>query len=173
MTFVLSWPAACLSLVVLAGCSAAGIDTQTAGPKDVPIVASIVQLIFYMTPIVWSYETLANNPNPNVAERARLAELNPVMHFIEILREPLLGQHIVWRHWAVAGVITMLGWAAAQIAHLLMVAISTAAIYFALGLIVLSPAVLKKWTGDGASDGTILGMTIPVPQSLIHMTLIL
>ena len=41
MKFALSWPAACLSLMVLAGCSAAGIDTQTAGPKDVPIVASI------------------------------------------------------------------------------------------------------------------------------------
>jgi hypothetical protein len=63
--------------------------------------------------------------------------------------------------------------AAAQIAHLLMVAICTAAIYFALGLIVLSPAILAKWTGDGPGDGTILGMTIPVPQSLIHMTLIL
>ena len=63
--------------------------------------------------------------------------------------------------------------AAAQIAHLLMVAISTVAIYFALGLIVLSPAVLRKWTGEGTADGTILGMTIPVPQSLIHMTLIL
>jgi hypothetical protein len=63
--------------------------------------------------------------------------------------------------------------AAAQLAHLLMVAICTAAIYFALGLIVLSPGVLAKWTGGGTSDGTILGMTIPVPQSLIHMTMIL
>jgi MFS family permease len=63
--------------------------------------------------------------------------------------------------------------AAAQVAHLMMVAISTAAIYLALGLIVLSPALLAKWTGGGASDGTVLGMTIPVPQSLIHMTLIL
>jgi hypothetical protein len=63
--------------------------------------------------------------------------------------------------------------AAAQIAHLLMVAICTAAIYFILGLIVLSPALLAKWTGDGPSDGTVLGMTIPVPQSLINMALIL
>jgi hypothetical protein len=63
--------------------------------------------------------------------------------------------------------------AAAQIAHLMMVAICTASIYFALGLIVLSPTILAKWTGDGTSDGTILGMTIPVPQSLIHMALIL
>jgi hypothetical protein len=63
--------------------------------------------------------------------------------------------------------------AAAQIAHLMMVAISTAAIYFVLGLIVLSPSLLAKWSSNGASDGTILGMTVPVPQSLIHMTLLL
>jgi hypothetical protein len=63
--------------------------------------------------------------------------------------------------------------AAAQIAHLMMVAICTAAIYFILGLIVLSPALLAKWTGDGASDGTALGMTIPMPQALINMALIL
>jgi hypothetical protein len=62
---------------------------------------------------------------------------------------------------------------AAQVTHLLLVAISTAAIYFLLGLIVLSPAVLAKWTGGGTADGTVLGMTIPVPQSLIHVTLIL
>ena len=52
----------------------------------------------------------------NVAGRARLAELNPVMHFVEILRQPLLGQDIVWRHWWVAGVITVLGWVAAMTA---------------------------------------------------------
>ena len=63
---------------------------------------------------------------------------------------------------------------AAQVTHLLLIAISTAAIYFLLGLILLSPAVLAKWTGGGGTaDGTILGMTIPVPQSLIHVTLVL
>ena len=36
-------------------------------------------------------------------------ELNPVMHFVEIVRQPLLGQPIVWRHWAVVGVITVVG----------------------------------------------------------------
>ncbi len=54
--------------------------------------------------------------------------------------------------------------AAAQIAHLLMVAICTAAVYFALGLIVLSPALLAKWPGDGSSEGTVLGTTIPDPE---------
>jgi ABC-2 type transport system permease protein len=80
--------------------------------RDIPpIVASVVQLVFYMTPIVWDYGQLAKNPH--VAERARLAELNPVMHFLEILREPMLGESIVWRHWIVAGAITVVGWAMA------------------------------------------------------------
>jgi len=82
--------------------------------RDIPpIIASVVQLVFYMTPIVWDYNTLAKNPNPNVAERAHLAELNPVMHFLEIVRQPMLGEPIIWRHWIVAGVITVVGWATA------------------------------------------------------------
>jgi ABC-2 type transport system permease protein len=82
--------------------------------RDIPpIMASVVQLTFYLTPIVWQYDKLRLSPNPQVAERARLAELNPVMHFLEILREPMLGTQVVWLHWYVVGVITVLGWALA------------------------------------------------------------
>jgi ABC-2 type transport system permease protein len=82
--------------------------------RDIPpIIASVVQLTFYLTPIVWDYGLLIRNPNPRVAERAKLAELNPVMHFLEILREPMLGEPIVWHHWYVVGVITVVGWAMA------------------------------------------------------------
>ncbi|WP_037077077.1 ABC transporter permease [Pseudonocardia spinosispora] len=84
--------------------------------RDIPpIVASVVQLIFYMTPIVWDYDTLRNSTNPNIAERAHLAELNPVLHFLEIVREPLLNKQIVWHHWYVVGVFTVLGWALALV----------------------------------------------------------
>jgi ABC-2 type transport system permease protein len=82
--------------------------------RDIPpIIASVTQLLFFMTPIVWSYERLV--ANPAVAERARLAELNPVMHYVEIVRQPLLGDPIVARHWVVVGVITLVGWAAALV----------------------------------------------------------
>lgn len=78
--------------------------------RDIPpIIASLTQLIFFMTPIVWSYERLKTNP------LAGYVELNPVMHFVEILREPLLGQEIVWRHWIVVGAITVVGSAAALV----------------------------------------------------------
>jgi len=62
---------------------------------------------------------------------------------------------------------------ASQIAQILMVAAVTAAIFFVLGLIVLSPPLLAAWTRNGSPDGTVLGMTIPVPQALIQMTLFL
>ena len=31
------------------------------------------------------------------------------MHFVEIIRQPLLGQPIIWRHWYVVGAITVVG----------------------------------------------------------------
>ena len=76
--------------------------------RDIPpIIASLTQLLFFMTPIVWQYDTLLRNPA--VAERARIAEINPVLHYVEIVRQPLLGQPIVGRHWVVVGVITVVG----------------------------------------------------------------
>jgi ABC-2 type transport system permease protein len=76
-----------------------------------PITQSIVQLAFFLTPIVWMYETLLNSPNPAVAERARLAELNPFLHYVEILRRPMLGQPQELRFWVVVLVLTVVGWA--------------------------------------------------------------
>jgi hypothetical protein len=63
--------------------------------------------------------------------------------------------------------------AATQIVQILAVAIGTALIFFVLGLILLSPELLAAWTRNGSSDGTLLGMTIPVPQALIQITLFL
>ncbi|MCW2579716.1 MAG: type transporter [Blastococcus sp.] len=81
-----------------------------------PITHSIVQLMFFLTPIVWIYEDLLNSANPAIAERARLAEFNPFLHFIEIIRRPMLGQDQVLRHWIVVLVITVIGWALTLVA---------------------------------------------------------
>jgi ABC-2 type transport system permease protein len=77
----------------------------------VPIVQSIMQLAFFMTPIVWTYQSLLDSPNPTVRERATLAEFNPFLHFLEIVRAPLLGQDQQLHHWVVVLVITVVGWA--------------------------------------------------------------
>ena len=56
--------------------------------------------------------------------------------------------------------------AATQLAQILMVAVVTASLFFVLGLILLSPELLAAWTRNGSSNGTLLGMTLPVPQAL-------
>jgi ABC-2 type transport system permease protein len=89
---------------------AAGVIT--ARFRDIlPITQSVVQLAFFMTPIVWIYDELISSPNPAIAERARLAEFNPFLHFVEIIRRPLLGQDQHLRYWVVVLAITVVGWA--------------------------------------------------------------
>jgi ABC-2 type transport system permease protein len=81
--------------------------------RDVPpVTASIVTLMFFMTPIVWDYEQLKNRAG-SIGKRARLAELNPFLHFVEILRRPMIGESFEPRHWVVTLAITVVGWAAA------------------------------------------------------------
>jgi hypothetical protein len=63
--------------------------------------------------------------------------------------------------------------AASQMAQILVVAVVTATIYLVLGLIVLTPSLLNEWTHTYTSTATVLGFTLPVPDSLIHMTLFL
>ncbi|QIZ39471.1 ABC transporter permease [Saccharopolyspora sp. ASAGF58] len=84
--------------------------------RDIPpVTQSVVQLMFFMTPIVWNYDEFKTNSNPAIAERAQLAEINPFMHFLEIIRQPMLGSPIAWHHWLVVGVITVVGWALALV----------------------------------------------------------
>jgi hypothetical protein len=63
--------------------------------------------------------------------------------------------------------------AASQILQIATVAVVTASIFFTLGLLLLSPPVRAEWTKNGPDQGTVLGMTLPVPQALIHVTMFL
>ena len=52
--------------------------------RDVPqIINSIVQIVFFVTPIMWKPELLQN--------RSYVVEFNPFFHLIEVVRAPLLG----------------------------------------------------------------------------------
>lgn len=80
--------------------------------RDVlPIINSVIQLAFFVTPIIWKPELLA--------DRAMFLTANPFYHFMEILRAPLLGEAISPLSWAVVGAITLGGWIAAFIAFTL------------------------------------------------------
>jgi hypothetical protein len=63
--------------------------------------------------------------------------------------------------------------AASQLSQIVIIAAMTALLFLILGLILLSPEVLAAWTRNGRSDGSVLGMTIPVPDSLIQITFFL
>ncbi len=77
--------------------------------RDVaPLLESMIQLVFYMTPIVWTTKTLQEQGGA-VAERARIAELNPLYHYLEIIRAPLTGQPLASYHWWVVLACTVVG----------------------------------------------------------------
>jgi MFS family permease len=59
------------------------------------------------------------------------------------------------------------------LSQILIIAAMTSLLFLILGLIVLSPELLAAWTRNGRSDGTVLGMTIPVPDSLLQTTFFL
>jgi hypothetical protein len=63
--------------------------------------------------------------------------------------------------------------AASQLSQILIIAAMVALLFLILGLILLSPELLAAWTRNGRSDGSVLGMTIPVPDSLIQITFFL
>jgi MFS family permease len=63
--------------------------------------------------------------------------------------------------------------ATSQLVEIVVVAAVGAIMYLVLGLIILTPALLKEWTHTAVSTATVLGWTLPVPDSLIHICLFL
>ena len=73
--------------------------------RDVPqIVASVVQIAFFLTPIIWKPELLPG--------RALILDANPFYHFLELVRGPALGQSPELVSWIAVLGITVCGWAA-------------------------------------------------------------
>jgi len=92
MLFVGLWPRPSwllslvgLALIVLAAVPATLIlGLLCARFRDMqPIVGSVVQLGFFLTPIMWKPEALG--------PRAFVAELNPLYYFLEVVRGPIYG----------------------------------------------------------------------------------
>jgi lipopolysaccharide transport system permease protein len=62
--------------------------------RDIPqIITNLVQIAFFMTPIMWKPEVLGN--------RRWIADFNPAYHFLEIVRAPILGGPIPLTSWIV------------------------------------------------------------------------
>jgi lipopolysaccharide transport system permease protein len=68
--------------------------------RDIPqIVVSVVQIVFFTTPIMWKPEFLG--------EKSYLVAANPFFHLIEIVRAPLLGHAPTLENCAAVAVITI------------------------------------------------------------------
>ncbi|SNV53340.1 ABC transporter permease [Corynebacterium imitans] len=77
--------------------------------RDVaPLLEALVQLLFYVTPIVWTTQTLKEQSG-EVAQRALLAEINPLYHYLEIVRAPMIDQPVAAYHWGIVGICTLIG----------------------------------------------------------------
>jgi ABC-type polysaccharide/polyol phosphate export permease len=70
--------------------------------RDVPpIVASFLQVVFFVTPIFWPVEMLGN--------WQAIATLNPLFAAIDVVRAPLLGVATAAHSWTVLMILTVLG----------------------------------------------------------------
>lgn len=68
------------------------------------IVQSLLQIVFYVTPIIWMPGLLARRT------AAMVLEPNPFFHLLEIVRAPLLGQFPTTVNWVVSICLALLGW---------------------------------------------------------------
>lgn len=72
--------------------------------RDMPqIVNSLLQVFFYVTPIIW----MPNALNPRSA--SLLVEPNPVYHLLELVRAPILGNCPTVMNWLVSIAIALTG----------------------------------------------------------------
>lgn len=71
--------------------------------RDIPpTVGSVVQIAFFLSPVLWRPEMLG--------DFQAWAQMNPIFHFLEIVRAPLLGQVPTVLSWAVVGGVTVAGY---------------------------------------------------------------
>ena len=71
------------------------LATLSARFRDVPqIVAAIIQVAIFATPIMWPVSALGN--------RTFIADINPLHHLIDIVRSPLIGEAPDILSWVVA-----------------------------------------------------------------------
>jgi lipopolysaccharide transport system permease protein len=74
-----------------------------------PIVASVIQVAFFVTPVIWVPSSLSGHA-------AVLLGFNPFAVFLSLVRDPLMGQAIPLSRWFVAFAITAAGWTVAFLA---------------------------------------------------------
>lgn len=71
------------------------------------IVQNAVQVLYFLTPIMWTAATLQGRVG------SLILNLNPFHSFLDIVRSPLLGQYPEPLHWIISGALAIVGWTVA------------------------------------------------------------
>lgn len=70
--------------------------------RDVPpIVAALLQVVFFVTPVFWTVETLG--------KYRHIGDFNPLFAAIDVIRAPLLGEPCAPYSWQIVGIMTVGG----------------------------------------------------------------
>lgn len=129
------------------------------------VFLSIIAASFLVSSTLDRVRPILESPEPAPEDQARLTD-TPFEHMSDKPGTDELS------HRERANVVFVV--ASSQLGQVLTVALMTGAIFFVLGLIVVSPRVLDSWTrGAGRNDGEFLGMILPVPDPLIQTTMML
>lgn len=86
--------------------------------RDIPqVINSITNLLFFMTPIVWSTDILYSRfgSESEAGMLPLVYELNPLYHLVQVVRGPLLGQVVSPNSWLVVIGMAVIGWTAALV----------------------------------------------------------
>lgn len=75
-----------------------------------PIVANGLQVLFYLTPIIWM-------PSYIPAEKRSFIEFNPFYHLFEVVRAPLIALPLPMTSVLIAGVMALIGWTLSVFAY--------------------------------------------------------
>lgn len=101
------YPVALLSLVGLAFIVVTGICFgisvgffATRFRDIIPIVTSVLQILFFITPVFWKPEMFTG------AKRI-LVDINPLYHYLELVRKPLLGELPSWFSYSYVAAFTL------------------------------------------------------------------
>ena len=73
------------------------------------LVGTITRILFFTTPILWTLDS-------TVGGVRRFATFNPLTHYIEIFRAPLMGMEPLPQSWSIVIILTLVNWVIAMLA---------------------------------------------------------
>lgn len=99
-------------LLLVAGMTATSLTLGIVAARfrDIkPLIGAVVQMLFFYTPISWPLDTFKQA----VGSAVWIIQLNPLFHFVQIVRQPMVGQSVDWWSWVIAGGLTVIAWVTA------------------------------------------------------------